>query len=185
MGKVILGASMSLDGFINDSKGHVDRLYPDLAALRQTEELQESIRATGAVVMGKRAYLMAENVGVADYEYQVPLFILTHKVPTKVIPGENDKLKFVFVMDGIESAIAQAKLAAGEEKNVTVVGGASTTQQCIKAGLFDEIHLYIMPVLLGEGLRLFEHLGRQKIELEKIKLIESATNISIQYRVVK
>jgi hypothetical protein len=89
MGKVILGASMSLDGFINDSNGQVDRLYPDLAALRQTEELQESIRTTGAVVMGKRAYLMAENVGVADYEYQVPLFILTHEVPKRLSPAKT------------------------------------------------------------------------------------------------
>ncbi len=59
MGKVILGMTMSLDGFINDQNGSVSRLYPDLAELQKTEMLQESIKTTGAVVMGRRAYDMA------------------------------------------------------------------------------------------------------------------------------
>ena len=184
MGKVILGATMSLDGFINDRNGDLSRLYPDLDALRKTEGLIESIKTTGAVVMGRRAYAMGDPVGFEDYEFQVPLFVLTHAVPKKVAAGENARLKFIFVTDGIESAITQAKVASGD-KDVTVVGGASTTQQCIKAGLFDEIHLSLMPVLLVEGLRLFEHLDSESIELERIEVIASHTTTDIKFRVIK
>jgi dihydrofolate reductase len=83
-------------------------------------------------------------------------------------------LTFTFVTEGIESAIRQAQAAAGD-KDVTVVGGASTFQQCLKAGLVDELQLDIMPVLLCKGLRLFEHLeDLQPLELEKVKVVESS-----------
>src|SRR5437667_8212562 len=95
MGKVIVGATISLDGFMNDRNGDVSRLYPDLEALRRTEMLQEEIQTTGAVVMGRRAYDMAEG-NLTDYEYQVPIFVLTHAVPEKVAKGENDKLTLTF-----------------------------------------------------------------------------------------
>ena len=111
MGKVIIGATMSLDWFMNDRNGDVSRLYPDLEALRRTEMLEEEIRMTGAVVMGKRAYNMAEG-DLTDYEYQVPIFVLTHHIPEKVVKGENDKLTVTFVTDGIEGAIEKAKAAA-------------------------------------------------------------------------
>jgi len=172
---------MSLDGFINDRNGDLSPLYPDLEALRQTEELQESIKTTGAVIMGRRAYAMGDPVGFEGYEYQVPIFVLTHKIPEKVATGENGKLSFNFVTDGIESAVKQAKAAAGD-KDVTVVGGANTTQQLLKAGLFDEIHLSIMPILLGEGLSLFEHLGSDMIEFERISVRESPATIDIKFR---
>jgi dihydrofolate reductase len=149
--------AMSLDGFVNDRNGDVGRLYPDLEALRKTEMLQESIKTTGAVVMGRRAYDMAEG-DFTGYEFQVPIFVLSHDVPEKVAKGENERLSFTFVTDGIESAIEKAKAAAGD-KYVTVIGGANTAQQCIQAGLLDEIQIGIVPVLLGEGLRLFEHIG--------------------------
>src|SRR5207302_6837561 len=126
MGKVIFGATMSLDGFMNDRNGDVNRLYPDLQALRSTEMLQEEIRTTGAVVMGRRAYDMAEG-DLTDYEYQVPIFVLTHHVPEKVAKGENERLTFTFVTDGVESALEKAKEAAGDE-NVMVIGGANTAQ---------------------------------------------------------
>ena len=112
MGNVIVGATMSLDGFMSDRNGEVSRLYPDLEALRRTEMLQEEIRTTGAVVMGRRAYDMAEG-DLTDYEYQVPIFVLTHHVPEKVAKGANERLTFTFVTDGVESAIAKAKAAAG------------------------------------------------------------------------
>src|SRR2546423_13779026 len=130
MGKVIAGTTMSLDGFMNDRNGSVSRLYPDLEALRRTEMLQEEIRTTGAVVMGRRAYDMAEG-DFTDYEFQVPIFVLTHHVPEKVAKGENEKLSFTFLTDGIESAIEQARPAA-DDKYVSVIGGADTAQQCIK-----------------------------------------------------
>ena len=182
MGNVIVGATMSLDWFMNDRNGDVSRLYPDFEALRSTEMLQEEIRTTGAVVMGRRAYDMAEG-DFTDYEFQVPIFVLTHAVPEH-LPKENDKLTFTFVTEGIEHAIAQAKAAAGD-KQVTVIGGAHTAQQCIRAGLVDEIQIGIIPVLLGEGLRFFEHLGTEPIELEKMRVIESPTRMDLRFRVVK
>src|SRR5215469_8011619 len=153
MGKVIVGATMSLDWFMNDRNGDVSRLYPNLEALRSTEMLQEEIQTTGAVVMGRRAYDMAQG-DLTDYEYQVPIFVLTHHLPEKVAKGVNDQLTVTFVTDGIQSAIEQAKAAAGD-KHVMVVGGANTAQQCLRAGLVDEIHIGIVPIFLGEGLRFF------------------------------
>ena len=88
MAKVIIGMTMSLDGFVNDRNGDLGRLYPDLEALRRTEILQEAIRTTGAVVMGRHAYDMAKG-DFTGYEFQVPIFVLTHHVPVKVVqsPG--------------------------------------------------------------------------------------------------
>lgn len=175
---------MSLDGFINDRNGDVSRLYPDLAELQKTEMLQEIIKATGAVVMGRRAYAMGDPDGYVDnYEFQVPIFVLTKDVPEKA-PRQNEKLTFTFVTDGIESAIQQAKAAAGD-KQVTIIGGANTAQQCLKAGLLDEIQIGIMPLPLGEGLRLFEHGGSEQIELERMRVIESPTRTDIRFRIVK
>src|SRR2546423_8393875 len=183
MGKVIIGATMSLDGFMNDRNGDVSRLYPDLEALRRTEMLQEEIQTTGAVVMGRRAYDMAEG-DLTDYEYQVPIFVLTHDVPVKVAKGENDKLTVTFVTDGIESAIAKAKAAAGG-KHVMVIGGANTAQQCLRAGLVDEIHIGIVPVLFGEGLRFFEPHVNEQMELERTRVFVSPTRTDLWFRVVK
>jgi dihydrofolate reductase len=182
MGKVLVGMTISLDGFVNDRNGDVSRLYPDLAALRQTEMLQEEIKTTGAVVMGRRAYNMAEG-DFTGYEFQVPIFVLTHHIPEKVAKGENEKLSFTFVTDGIESAIEQAKAAAGE-KYVAVIGGANTVQQCIEKGLLDEIQIGIVPILLGGGLRLFEHSDKQ-IELERMRVIESPGRTDLRFRVIK
>ena len=183
MGKVILRMTMSLDGFVNDRNGDVGRLYPDLEALRKTEVLQESIRTTGAVVMGRHAYDMA-NGDFTGYEFQVPIFVLTHHVPVKVAKGENENFKFNFITDGIESAIEKAKIAAAE-KDVTVIGGADIFQQCLNKGLVDEIQIDIAPVLLGDGLRLFEHINAEAIELENTGVIESAGITHLRYRVVK
>jgi dihydrofolate reductase len=182
MGKVLVGMTISLDGFVNDRNGDVSRLYPDLAALRQTEMLQEEIKTTGAVVMGRRAYNMAEG-DFTGYEFQVPIFVLTHHIPEKVAKGENEKLSFTFVTGGIESAIEQAKAAAGD-KCVAVIGGPDTVQQCIEKGLLDEIQLGIVPILLGGGLRLFEHLDKQ-IELERMRVIESPGRTDLRFRIIK
>jgi dihydrofolate reductase len=183
MGKVIIGATMSLDWFMNDRNGDVSRLYSDFEALHRTEKLQEEIRTTGAVMMGRRAYDMAEG-DLTGYEYQVPIFVLTHTIPSQPIKGENDRLTVTFVTSGIESAIEQAKAAAGD-KNVTVVGGANTAQQCLRAGLVDEIHIGIVPVLLGAGLRFFEPLANEQIALEKIRVFESPTRTDLWFRVIK
>lgn len=183
MAKVIIGATMSLDGFMNDRHGDVGRLYSDFEALRKTEMLQEEIRATGAVVMGRRSYNMADG-DFTGYEYQVPIFVLTHSVPEKKVKGENDRLTVTFVTDGLESAFEQAKAAAGD-RQVTVVGGADTAQQCLRAGLVDEIHMGIVPVLFGEGLRFFDPLINEQLQLEKIRVFESPIRTDLWFRVIK
>jgi dihydrofolate reductase len=172
MGKVVLGMTMSLDGFINDRKGSVERLYPDLLSLRDINPLKESIQNTGAVVMGRNSFAMSEDPDwfAGNYEYQVPIFILTHR-PPKIHPKETRDLTFTFVRDGIQSAVEQAKAAAGE-KDVNVIGAASTALQCLEAGLADELHVDIMPVVLGEGLRAFQKIDARQIKLERIKVME-------------
>jgi dihydrofolate reductase len=184
MGKIVAGMTMSLDGFVNDRSGSVSRLYPDLAALGASEMLQESIRTTGAVVMGRHAFAMGDpDAFVGQYEYQVPIFVLTHAAPAKH-PKQDDRLTFTFVTDGIESALRQARAAAGD-KNVTVIGGASTIQQCLRAGLADELEVGIAPVLLGEGLRFFDQLGPEPIELERTRVDEAAGITYLTFRVIK
>ena len=181
MAKVIVGMTVSLDGFVNDRNGSVARLYPNLAALGKTEVLQEAIANTGAVVMGRRAYEMA-NGDFTGYEFQVPIFVVTHNPPKAVAKGENARLSFEFV-DDLGGAVGKAKKAAGA-KDVTVVGGASTAQQCIRSGLADEIHVGIVPVLFGEGLRLFENLG-DEVQLTTIKVLMSPGRIDIKFRVAR
>ena len=183
MGNVIIGATISLDGFMSDRNGDLSLLYPDLEALGQTEMLREEIRATGAVVMGRRAYDMAQG-DLTGYEYQTPIFVLTHRVPDQTPKGVNDHLIVAFVADGVASAIAQAKAAAGD-KQVTVVGGADTAQQCLRAVLVDEIHMGIVPVLLGEGLRFFEPDASEPTTLERIRIFESPGRTDLWFRVVK
>jgi len=177
---------MSLDGFINDRSGSVAALYPDLDTWRYTEPGRESIQNTGAVVMGRNSFAMAEDPDTIaeNYEYQVPIFVLTHQAP-KRHPRENDRLSFTFVTEGIESAIAQAKAAAGD-KDVTVIGAASTAQQCLKAGLADELHIDIMPVLLCDGLRLLEDMDMESIRLERLKVVElPGGRTHMEFRIVK
>jgi len=186
LAKVILGATMSLDGFINDRNGSVEALYPDLDTWRNTEAGRESIQNTGAVVMGRNSFAMAEDPDwfAGNYEYQVPIFVLTHEAP-KRHPKETGDLTFTFVTDGIQSAIAQAKAAAGD-KDVNIIGAASTAGQCLKAVLADELHIDIMPVLLGGGLRLFEDMDIESIRLERLKVVElPGGRTHLQFLVVK
>lgn len=182
-GKVNGGMAMSLDGFVSDRNGDVSRLYPDMDAMRESDVLQELLRTTGAVMMGRRSYDMGEG-DFTGYEFQTPIFVLTHQVPEPVAKGENDQLTFHFVTDGIESAIRQAKAAAGG-KNITIVGGADTIQQTINAGLLDELLIDLVPVLLGDGLRLLENLGPEPIELESLGAVESPVATHLRYRIVK
>lgn len=163
--KVIIDMAMSLDGFIADQQNQ--SLYP-IGDLQNTEALNELIRTTGAVIMGRHAYDMA-NGDFTGYEYQVPIFVLTHNPPDKDTKGQNENLKISFVTNGIESAIEKAK-AAANDKNVTIIGGANVAQQSIKAGLVDQIQIRLIPVLLNEGLRMFDRLGNEYIDLKKIRV---------------
>lgn len=185
MGKVIAGAgmNMSLDGFINDSSGHVGKLNPDFTEIHGNASFQEMIKQTGAVIMGRHTYVMADPFMWAneDYEFQTPIFVLTH-TPPETYPKGNGKLSFTFVTDGIESAVSRAKEAAGD-RDVQVLG-ANITQQCLNAGLCDELQINVISVLLGNGLRLLENIDADKVELERTK-VEEVTSIrtSITYGV--
>jgi dihydrofolate reductase len=186
MSKVVVGMTISLDGFVNDSRGSVASLYPDFESFRDSESLRETIQKTGAVVMGKNAFAMSEDPDwyASNYEFQVPIFVVTHEIPNKQTK-ETDKLSFTFVIDGVESAIKQAKLAAGN-KDVTVIGGASTIRQCIKAGVADELHIDVMPILLCSGLRLFEGFGITPIQLERLNVVNLPIGRThFKFRVVK
>ena len=174
--------SMSLDGFVNDKDGNAKRLNPDFAELHDVPSFQAMIENAGAAIMGRHTYEMADPFMWANdhYEFQTPLFVLTHTPPDKY-PKGNGKLSFTFV-NSIESAVSQARQAAGD-KNVQVIG-ASTIQQCLNAGLCDELQIDIMSILLGKGLRLLENIDTDKIKLERTKVEEATSKrTSITFRV--
>jgi dihydrofolate reductase len=157
-GRVIAGMTISLDGFVRDIGGSTSQLYTDLPDWRHSDRGRDSIDKTGAVLMGRRTFDMAADPDsfAVQYEYQVPIFVLTSHPPTRH-PKENESLTFAFIADGLESAIDKAKRAAGS-KWVTVVGGPTLIQALLKAGFIDELEVDVMPVLLGGGLRLFDAL---------------------------
>jgi dihydrofolate reductase len=184
MGKVILDLAMSLDGFISGPNGEDQGLHDYFFSPsgNTAEVIEEGFRTTGAIVMGRRAYDIGDaQDGFADNPYQVPTFVITHHVPETVAKGAES---FVFVTDGIESAIKQAIAAAGD-RDVAVGGGANIAQQCLQLGLLDEIQLHVAPRLFGDGLRLFDQPGGAPIELESTRVIDAPDAIHLQYRVVK
>ena len=138
--------------------------------------------------MGRNSYAMSEDPDwfAGNYEYQVPIFVLTHEPPPPgKHPKETEDLTFTFVTDGIESAIRQAKEAAGD-KEANIIGAASTAQQCLRAGLADELHVDIMPVLLGGGLRPFEGIDQGQIQLERLTVLELPHGRThLKFRIVK
>lgn len=182
MSRVIAGMTMSLDGFVVDRDGSASALYPDFDALRDSAYMREAIDETGAVLMGRRTFEMGDpDSYVGEYEFQVPIIVVTHH-PPETPPKQDENLTFTFVTDGVESAVRQATAAAGD-RAVTVVGGPTVIRQLLDAGLVDELHVDVMPVLLGEGLRLFED-GGTPVGLEKIEVREVAARTSFRFRVV-
>jgi dihydrofolate reductase len=173
----------SLDGFVADAAGSVGRLYPDLDALRDTSYMDDAIEATGAVVMGRRAFDMADpDSYVGNYEFQVPIFVVTHH-PPETPPKQDERLTFTFVIDGVQSAIDQARTAAGD-KAVQAIGGASLVQQLLRAGLVDQLIVDVMPVMLGGGLRLLENIDPERVRLEKIDVREVGARTSLRFRIL-
>jgi dihydrofolate reductase len=184
MARVIVGMTTSLDGFVADESGSASRLYPDLVALRDTAYMNEAIEETGAVLMGKRTFEMGDpDSYVGDYEFQVPIFVVTHE-PPRVAPKQDEHLTFTFVTDGVEEAVAQATAAAGD-KDVQVVGGPGLIRQLFLAGLVDELRVDVMPVLLGSGLRFLEDPRLVRVRLEKIGVQEVGARTSLSFRVEK
>jgi dihydrofolate reductase len=204
MGKVRTALSMSLDGFIggpNDgpeapmgeggewllawySGGGTEYRLPGtemvfMVSPQTAELLRETRRTTGALVTGRRTFDLTNGWG-GRHPLDVPVFVLTHTVPQEWL---YEGSPFTFVTEGLESALEQAKEVAGN-RDVGVIG-ASLVQQCIGAGLLDEIHFDLVPVLLGDGVRLFDHLSTEPIDLECTRMIEGAGVTHLTFRVVK
>jgi dihydrofolate reductase len=193
MGTVVLDISMSLDGFIaapnGDDKGLHDWVFGGtipvttggmtfhLTSDSSAEIFGELVQTAGAVVIGNRAF----NVSGDNPPLQLPSFVLSHDAREMVV---KQGTTITFVTDGIESALAQAKAAAGD-KNVYVFGGANTAQQYIQAELLDEFQIHLVPILLGDGIRLFDQIGTEHIELESMRVIESPGVTHLRFRIVK
>jgi dihydrofolate reductase len=148
---------------------------------RDTEVLEEAFTNVGAIVVGRRMYENAEGWG-ENPPFHMPVFVLTHHAREKLV--KDGGTTFTFVTDGIESALNQAKAAAGD-KDVSAGGGANTIQQYLGAGLLDELQIHLVPILLGDGIRLFDHFGPAQIELEQTRVIESPNVTHLKFRTVK
>jgi dihydrofolate reductase len=180
---VIAGMTVSLDGFVADKSRSAGPLYTDLADLRRSAYMDALIEETGAVLMGRRTFEMGDpDWYVGNYEFQVPIFVLTHH-PPETPPKQDERLTFTFVTDGVVSAVEQAKAAAGD-RAVQVVGGASVVQQLLHARLVDELRVDVMPVLLGGGLRLLENVDPEDVQLEKRDVEDLGPRTSLTFRVV-
>jgi dihydrofolate reductase len=188
MAKVEANISMSLDGFVTGP--NLDR-YPGLgeggdvlhAWTHESRAMDfamgEERQIAGSVITSQKVYDLTGGWG-DDGFYRMPVFVVTHRPHDVVV---KDKTTFTFVTEGVEHAIEQAIVAAGD-KLVHIMGGASIIQQALAAGLVDELFLHVAPVVLISGTRLFEHLGGP-IQLERAEVIESRDATHMRYRVVR
>jgi dihydrofolate reductase len=215
MAKLMLDITTSLDGFVAGPNPSVeqplgeggDRLHEWMVGLESFRErhglsggttnadseiLEESVSATGATVMGRRMFSggdgpweddsNADGWWGDDPPFHQPVFVLTHHAREPVT--KQGGTTFTFVTDGIEAALEDARAAAAE-KDVLVAGGASVAQQYLRAGLLDELQIHLAPILLGGGVRLFDELGPNEVELEATRVVESPTVTHLRFRVVK
>jgi dihydrofolate reductase len=184
MAKVIVDMAMSLDGLISGPEGEDRGLHDYFFSPSgpTSEVIEEGFKTTGTILMGRRAYEVgAAQGGYADDPYQVPTFVLTHHIPEKVARGAE---AFIFVTDGIESALEQAKAVTGN-RDIVIGGGADIAQQYLKAGLVDEIQIHLIHILLGKGIRLFDQIRAEQIGLERIRVIDSVGVTHLRFRVRK
>ena len=141
------------------------------------EEFVAETLATGAVVAGRRTVEQVDHWG--GDEHGVPIFVPSHRPPGPTVA--NYPL-VTYVSDGIASAMAQAKAAAGD-RNVVVLGGY-TAQRALEAGVLDELQIHQIPVLFGAGRRLFDVLP-SRVELEVVRVIDTPDATHIRYRVLR
>lgn len=200
MARVTSDLSMSLDGFITGPNDDVsrplgeggERLHQwvyELASWRERHglaggktnrdaEVLDEAWHVGAVMMGRRMFNHGEKPWGDNPPFHMPVFVVTHQArPPRVKEGGTT---FTFVTDGVENALKQAKAAAGG-KDVSVAGGANIVQQFLKAGLLDEIQIHLVPLVLGGGRRLFEHID--EMEFEPSRVIESPGVTHLRFRV--
>jgi dihydrofolate reductase len=200
MAKVTVALTVSLDGFIagpNDGAelplgeggealfdwyftGDTPSRYGDRFRLSKesAEVFDAGIDSCGAVVTGRRTYDIANAWGGNGPVPGVPLFVLTHSVPAQV---PETSVPYTFVTDGIQSAIEQAKAAAGDK--FVALMGSQAAQQCLQRGLLDEIQVAVMPLLLGGGVRLFDHIGGP-VRLEKTSVVDAPGVTHLGFRVL-
>ena len=197
MSKVVALMSMSLDGFVADANDGVGEVFDwyfssgnvefqtggaDPMTFKVSAPSAGHLRALwselGAVLTGRRTFEVAGGWG-GNHAWG-PAFVVTHEIPTGW-PRPNSTIHFV--TDGIESAVKQAKAAAGGKS--VAVHGADTIQQLLNAGLLDEIHVDIAAVLLGSGVRLFEHLAGTPAVLGNPKVVAGVGVTHVRYAVRK
>jgi dihydrofolate reductase len=197
MGIVISGFSMSLDGFVagpHDDVRQVFKWYFTSGETKYTmpsgdwtfqvssasaQALAEANHQAGVLVTGRRTFDVA-HAWNGKHPMNVPVVVVTHKIPQE---WAKEGMPFTFITDGVASAIEQAQVIAGD-KNV-VVGAPSVLRQCLALGLLDVIHVDLVPVLLGEGVRLFDGLDVKPAELEVMRVVAEAGVTHLDYRVVK
>jgi dihydrofolate reductase len=171
MSKVVLYMTMSLDGFVAGPRDSVDapmgvdgfRLFNWLDRRNDpgpNDQVFTELMATRAVISGRRTY---EHAGrwQGDHHDGVPIFVLTHDVPGDPPPGG------VRYVTDVRECASQARAAAGDAD--VMVHGAGAAQALLRAGELDELELHVVPVLLGQGRRLFDHLPTEHIELELVR----------------
>jgi dihydrofolate reductase len=182
----VLYMSMSLDGFIAGptARGEEDpsRLHEWLSGGERRPsgvngQVVDEFLATGAVVAGRGTFEPAGGWG-GDHHDGVPIFILSRREPGLDVR----QWPLVTYVNDVRTAMTQAKRAAGD-KNV-LVHGAATAQLALAAGVLDELEIHLIPVLLGQGRRLFDHLGPEHIELERTRVLEGENGVAhMHYRV--
>lgn len=179
MAKMLYSATMSLDGFIAGPGGDLSWLTEHLGANPQVDELIDNI---GALLVGNRTFHGDDPHRGSEQEgepfgggWTGPQFVLTHQAENTAVPGVT------FVHD-LNDGVARAKSAAGA-KYVNILG-ANVARQCLDAGLVDEILVFIVPVLLGDGVRLLDRPGQTSIQLERLAVNETANATSLWMRVL-
>lgn len=203
MARLTFHVSMSLDGYITGPNPRPDeplgdggeRLHEWMSGLGDyrashrpasstpdAEVIDEYTEAIGALIMGKRMFDVGEVHWGDDPPWGMPVFVVTHHA--RGVVAKQGGTTYTFVTDGIEAALHQAQAAAGD-KDVGVAGGANLIQQYLNAGVLDDLEIHVVPVLLGGGVRLFDHLGSEPVELEATRVIESSAVTHLRLRVVK
>jgi dihydrofolate reductase len=178
-GKVVVNRSMSLDGFIA-GPGHAMNWIFDFVA---PDEFPETAAATGAMLIGRRTYEVANRMEAAgepggkEYGFSGPVFVLTHEPPDPPDPAVT------FLTGDIREAVATA-LDAADGRNLEIVG-ADVAGQCLRRGLVDEILVYVLPVLLGDGIRFYSSPGLARIDLEPLGSTRSGAVTILRFRVRK
>ena len=191
--KVVCEISMSLDGFITGPNVRVgngmgddgDRLHDwmfDAKTQIDAEIVNEIYASTGAVLMGKGMFDVGFEPWGDPPPFGMPVFVVTHEA-REPLPMQGGT-SYTFVTDGIEAALELARAAAGD-KNVGIWGGANIIRQYLKAGLLDEMQIHLIPILLGDGTRLFEDLGPEGIDLRRTSSIETPSATHFRFEVVK